>query len=99
MSTTTEDTASNDPEVILSTYKRMSSDCQAMAAKISELSMERDEHKLVIDTLTSLEPERRAFRLIGGVLVELTVGEVMPRVTENFEGVLLLSFFVVLLFL
>ncbi len=50
--------------------------------------MERDEHKLVVETLTKLESERKAFRLVGGVLVERTVGEVLPIVSQNFDGVL-----------
>jgi prefoldin subunit 2 len=49
--------------------------------------LERDEHRLVIESLTKLESERKAFRLIGGVLVEKTVGEVLPAVSQNFEGV------------
>lgn len=49
--------------------------------------MEKDEHKLVIDTLEKLEPDRRAFRLIGGILVEKPVGEALPAVKMNYEGV------------
>ena len=49
--------------------------------------MEKDEHRLVIDALGKLEPERKAFRLIGGVLVEKNVGEVLPIVSQNFDGV------------
>lgn len=49
--------------------------------------MERDEHKLVVDTLSKLESERKAFRLVGGVLVERTVGDVLPAVSQNYEGV------------
>ncbi len=77
----------DNPEAILSQYKRMSSECTAIHTKIEELKMERDEHKLVIDLLANLEPERKAMRLIGGILVERTVGEVKPIVNENFEGV------------
>lgn len=80
-------TIDNDPEVILNTYKKMSTDCQAIANKVSELKSEADEHRLVIDLLKDLEPERKAFRLIGGVLVERTVGEVGPVVAENHSGV------------
>lgn len=76
-----------NPEVILSTYKNMVSECQQLAAKISELTLERDEHKLVLDQLVKLEPERKAFRLVGGVLVERTVGEVLPPISQNYEGV------------
>lgn len=49
--------------------------------------MERDEHKLVIDQLSTLESERKAFRLVGGILVEKTVGEALPAVQQNYEGV------------
>ena len=65
----------------------MTAECQSIASKISELTLERDEHKLVVDTLSKLEPERKAFRLVGGVLVERTVDEVLPAVLQNYEGV------------
>ena len=57
------------------------------AIKINELTSERDEHRRVIENLTKLEPERKAFRLIGGVLVQRTVGEILPIVQTNFEGI------------
>lgn len=41
----------------------------------------------MIDQLSTLEPERKAFRLIGGILVEKTVGEALPAVQQNYEGV------------
>jgi len=77
----------NNPETILSIYKQMMSECQQIASKIQELSLERDEHKLVIEQLSKLEDERKAFRLVGGVLVERTVGELLPIVTQNYEGI------------
>jgi|Transcript_26341 prefoldin subunit 2 len=77
----------DNSQQILNAYKSMTAECQSIAAKISELQLERDEHKLVVDTLTKLEPERKAFRLVGGVLVERTVEEVLPAVTQNFAGV------------
>mmetsp|Transcript_4153 Transcript_4153/g.8010 ORF Transcript_4153/g.8010 Transcript_4153/m.8010 type:complete len:125 (+) Transcript_4153:722-1096(+) len=39
--------------------------------------------RLVEETLTPLDPDRRAFRLVGGVLVERTVREVLPTVREH----------------
>ena len=43
--------------------------------------------RLVEQTLQPLDAKRRAFRLVGGVLVERTVGEVLPSVTINRENV------------
>jgi prefoldin subunit 2 len=77
----------NNPEDILNRFKQMNAECQQLAAKVQELTLEKDEHRLVIDTLSKLEPERKAFRLVGGILVERTVGEVLPTVTRNAEGV------------
>ena len=41
----------------------------------------------MIDQLSGLEADRKAFRLMGGILVEKNVGEVLPEVQRNFEGV------------
>mmetsp|Transcript_25546 Transcript_25546/g.35130 ORF Transcript_25546/g.35130 Transcript_25546/m.35130 type:complete len:126 (-) Transcript_25546:127-504(-) len=78
--------SADNAEEILGTYKKMMAECQQIATKISELTLEKDEHKLVLESLSKLESERKAFRLIGGVLVEKTVGEVQPAVTQNYEG-------------
>ena len=43
--------------------------------------------RLVEETLKPLDPKRRAFRLIGGVLVERTVEEVLPSITDNLSNV------------
>ena len=39
--------------------------------------------RLVIDTLEKVERDRKCFRLVGGVLVERSVGEVQPALTGN----------------
>ena len=39
------------------------------------------------DELRGLEPARRAFRLVGGVLAERTVEQVLPEVAANYESV------------
>eukprot|EP01041_Mallomonas_annulata_P000186 gene186-320_t len=77
----------NNPEVILNKYKNMTAECQNLTAKISELNMSREEHKLVVETLSTLNDDRKAFRLVGGVLVERTVGEILPIVSQNYEGI------------
>lgn len=44
-------------------------------------------YRLVEETLKPLDPKRRAFRLIGGVLVERTVEEVLPSISDNLKNV------------
>eukprot|EP00123_Amoebidium_parasiticum_P014077 comp22313_c0_seq1/m.33151 comp22313_c0_seq1/g.33151 ORF comp22313_c0_seq1/g.33151 comp22313_c0_seq1/m.33151 type:complete len:130 (-) comp22313_c0_seq1:733-1122(-) len=56
---------------------------QDIASKISELKGEQAEHKLVIDTLKGLDKGRKCFRMVGGVLVERNVGEVLPALESN----------------
>ena len=75
------------PESIINTYKMMTADCQQIVNKMSELNLDKDEHRLVIDTLKKLNADRKSFRLVGGVLVERTVGEVLPEVTVNHDSV------------
>lgn len=40
----------------------------------------------VLEAINGFDASRRCFRLIGGVLVERTVGEVAPAVQRNKEG-------------
>lgn len=42
---------------------------------------------LVIETLKDVDPSRKCFRLVGGVLVERTVKEVLPALETNKEQV------------
>ena len=43
--------------------------------------------RLVIDTLKDVDPDRKCFRMVGGVLVERTVKEVLPALVNNREQV------------
>lgn len=71
---------------VMQKYRIMTQECQQLMSKLSELEMDRNEHKLVEDTLTPLDPDRRAYRLVGEVLVERTVKEVLPSVKMNREN-------------
>eukprot|EP00580_Thalassiosira_gravida_P000674 CAMPEP_0201622754 /NCGR_PEP_ID=MMETSP0492-20130828/47564_1 /ASSEMBLY_ACC=CAM_ASM_000837 /TAXON_ID=420259 /ORGANISM="Thalassiosira gravida, Strain GMp14c1" /LENGTH=108 /DNA_ID=CAMNT_0048092345 /DNA_START=236 /DNA_END=562 /DNA_ORIENTATION=- len=61
---------------VLGTYRQMQSEMQGLIQNLTKIEMDRNEHRLVEETLTPLDPDRRAFRLVGGVLVERTVREV-----------------------
>lgn len=43
--------------------------------------------RLVIETLNEVEQGRKCFRMVGGVLVERTVAEVLPALQKNVESV------------
>ena len=59
--------------------------CEEARSKINELSNQAKEHELVVDAIKDLDPERKCFRLVGGVLVERKVKEVLPAVKGNKE--------------
>mmetsp|Transcript_15147 Transcript_15147/g.36376 ORF Transcript_15147/g.36376 Transcript_15147/m.36376 type:complete len:127 (+) Transcript_15147:313-693(+) len=75
--------APKNEQEILSTYRQMQSEMQGLIQNLTKVEMERNEHRLVEETLEPLDPDRRAFRLVGGVLVERTVREVLPTVKEH----------------
>ncbi|KAG4304564.1 hypothetical protein PORY_001957 [Pneumocystis oryctolagi] len=74
---------------------------QQLAQKIGDLEIESNEHtfvkyflqyiltrlRLVIETLMNHPSERKCFRMIGGILVEKSVKEVLPSLKTNQEGI------------
>lgn len=42
--------------------------------------------RLVLETLTPLPSDRKCFRMINGVLVERTVGDVLPQLKSNSDN-------------
>jgi len=56
-----------------------------LITKLSELQQESREHLLVLEAFEKVEPTRRCFRLIGGVLVEQNVGDVKGPLTDNMK--------------
>lgn len=79
----------NEPvneQVVANTYASMRSELNQIYSKITELEMEVSEHSLVINAIQPLDQSRRCYRMIGGVLVERTIKEVLPAVQRNKEG-------------
>ncbi|XP_068634004.1 prefoldin subunit 2 [Battus philenor] len=70
---------------IFSGFQNLRTEQRQLANKISELEMDLNEHKIVIETLQAVDKSRKCFRMIGGVLVERTVGEVLPDLETNQE--------------
>lgn len=68
-------------------FGKMKQEYQGLAQKLAELDVDKREHILVLGTMEKLPAERRAYRMVGGVLVERTVGEVLPAVKANLDGI------------
>eukprot|EP01116_Phalansterium_solitarium_P013474 TRINITY_DN30840_c0_g1_i1.p1 TRINITY_DN30840_c0_g1~~TRINITY_DN30840_c0_g1_i1.p1 ORF type:complete len:155 (+),score=10.49 TRINITY_DN30840_c0_g1_i1:58-465(+) len=78
---------SDQSAAIIAQYKRLRAEQQALGSKIGELEIEAHEHNLVIQAVEKLDGSRRCYRLVGGVLVERTVAEVLPAVQKNRDGI------------
>lgn len=73
-----------DPQTVLNLLREQ---CTDLAAKVNSLDLDKTEHQLVIDVLQPLPAERKCFRMIGNVVVERTVEEVLPAVVKNRDQV------------
>ncbi|XP_068332761.1 prefoldin subunit 2-like [Pyrus communis] len=74
-------------QAVANKFAAMRSELNQIYSKITELEMEASEHLLVINAIQPLDPSRLCFRMIGGVLVERTIKEVLPAVQRNKEGI------------
>ncbi|KAG7028907.1 putative prefoldin subunit 2, partial [Cucurbita argyrosperma subsp. argyrosperma] len=74
-------------QMVANMYGALRSELNQIYSKITELEMEASEHSLVISAIEPLDPSRRCYRMIGGVLVERTIKEVLPAVQRNKEGI------------
>ncbi|KAM5295201.1 prefoldin subunit 2 isoform 1-T1 [Glossophaga mutica] len=72
---------------VIAGFNRLRQEQRGLASKAAELEMELNEHSLVIDTLKEVDETRKCFRMVGGVLVERTVKEVLPALENNKEQI------------
>ncbi|XP_046670410.1 prefoldin subunit 2 isoform X1 [Homalodisca vitripennis] len=68
---------------VYNSFQTLRNEQRTLANKISELEYDLNEHKIVIDTLKDLDGDRKCFRMVGGVLCEKTVKEVLPVLSTN----------------
>ena len=61
----------------------MREQCTDLASKVNALELDKTEHSLVIQALEPLAPDRKCFRMIGNIVVERTIAEVLPAVKKN----------------
>ncbi|XP_072166197.1 prefoldin subunit 2-like [Diadema setosum] len=74
-------------EQIIAGFNQLRQEQRALVSKIAELESDQNEHRLVLETLKEVDGERKCFRLVGGVLVERTVKDVIPALTHNKEQI------------
>ncbi|KWU41470.1 Prefoldin beta-like protein [Rhodotorula sp. JG-1b] len=70
--------------------RQRQSELQALVQKLTDLERDAEEHALVLETLQEAcktEPDRKCFRLVGGVLVERTVKDVSPQLESQYEQI------------
>jgi len=72
-------------EELLAGFNALRTEQRQIANKIYEIENEYTEHKIVIEALKETDAERKCFRMIGGILVEGTVKEVLPNLVTNSE--------------
>jgi prefoldin subunit 2 len=71
---------------VLARFQDKRQQVAALAQRLGDLEAEAAEHALVEKALAPMDSSRRCFRMVGDVLVERTVGEVLPAVRRNREG-------------
>lgn len=76
---------------IVDHFQELKQQLNVLASKYNDVDNQAQEHESVIKTLTPLDSDRKCFRLIGGVLVERTVAEVLPAVKSNGEQIRLIA--------
>lgn len=70
-------------QAVVSKFQQLLEERNTLSTAAIERRSEVAEHDLVIKTLEPLDPARKCYRLIGDVMVERTVAEVLPAVTDN----------------
>ncbi|CCW62183.1 unnamed protein product [Phytomonas sp. EM1] len=78
---------SSEEEQIVQQYNRLRQEQSTIMSRIAELENESHEHELVAEELRPLNVDRCCHRLVGGALVERTVGEVLPEIEQNLTAI------------
>eukprot|EP00891_Asterochloris_glomerata_P008936 jgi/Astpho2/8936/Aster-02616 len=76
---------------ILTNFNQLREQVRIISSKCNDIEAECSEHEQVLKALQPLDKSRKCYRLIGGVLVERTVGEVTPAVEGNCEQLRMLT--------
>lgn len=78
----------DEQQKIVSGFQSLRDEQTQLVQKTQDLEMDLKEHDLVLSTLSTItDKQRRCYRMIGGVLIEHTVGEVLPALQANREQI------------
>ncbi|CAN7941551.1 unnamed protein product [Ixodes pacificus] len=72
---------------IVDGFNQLRQEQRSLTAKLVELEMDLNEHNLVAEALQKVDGDRRCYRMVGGVLVERTVKDILPAVMQNKDNV------------
>eukprot|EP00887_Chlorella_sp_A99_P006067 scaffold22.g6067.t1 len=72
-----------DERAIVAAFQQLIQERDSLGSAVIERQTDVAEHDLVIKTLEPLDGGRKCHRLVGEVLVEQTVAEVLPAVRSN----------------
>ena len=80
--------SNEEQQKIVATFQSLREEQTQLVQKTQDLEMDLKEHDLVLSTLSTItDKQRRCYRMIGGVLIEHTVGEVVPALQTNREQI------------
>lgn len=77
-----------DQEAVVAKYRELRAQEQSLFTRIAEMETQEHEYRNVGNTIEGLEPARRCYQLINGVLVERTIADVLPVVKQNHDGII-----------
>ncbi|CAN7980006.1 unnamed protein product [Ixodes pacificus] len=72
---------------IVDGFNQLRQEQRSLTAKLVELEMDLNEHNLVAEALQKVDGDRRCYRMVGGVLVERTVKDILPAVMQNKDNI------------
>ncbi|XP_049846614.1 prefoldin subunit 2-like [Schistocerca gregaria] len=70
---------------VVEKYRDMIAERRYLGAKLAEMEMDLEEHRLVTETLKGVDSSRKCYRMVGGILCQLTVKDVLPILATNAE--------------
>ncbi|TGZ73272.1 hypothetical protein CRM22_001615 [Opisthorchis felineus] len=85
MSASSSKAKGQSEEEIVEGFNRLRYEQRSIASKINDLEMDQREHSMVIKVLQGVDPNRKCMRIIGNVLIERQVKDILPALETNVQ--------------